>query len=446
MSNNLILSFPPDMIEYEGAQPDSQKDHTTNADFYENIPTQDFAIDEAVIPDGGSQAWMVVVGSLLAMMVAFGVSNAGGPIQEYLHNDRLSDISQSQIGWIFSLYLFLMYFGSVQTGPVFDAYGVRTLIIPGCIGWIASLFILSICKEYYQFILGFSVLGGLTCSMVFNPGLTVLGNWFLKKRGLVTGIAAAGGSITGIWAPLMLEKLFPKLGYGWTIRIFAFILLVLSVVTCILCKDRHSSHYKPNWRDAMVDFRSLRNKEFSACTFAIFLAEWAYFVPQLYLVSYARDQGLSRAFSNTLITYLSIGATIGRITPGFLADRYGAYNITILATLLSGVISFAIWLPAGSSKPGITAFSVLFGVFSGSTTSITPLCVSVISQTKDYGKRYGTAYSLASIAALTGLPIAGSLTSNNYQGLIIFTGAVYIGSSLSFLLARYWAAGFSLVF
>lgn len=89
---------------------------------------------------------------------------------------------------------------------------------------------------------------------------------------------------------------------------------------------------------------------------------------------------------------------------------------------------------------------MLFGVFSGSTTSITPLCVSVISQTKDYGKRYGTAYSLASIAALTGLPIAGSLTSNNYQGLIIFTGAVYIGSSLSFLLARYWAAGFSLVF
>lgn len=434
------------MIEYEGGAIERSEPGVANADYYEKVETSEHPIDESAIPDGGWRAWTVVFGSFLAMMVAFGVSNSEGPIQEYLHSSILSNISQSQIGWIFSIYLFLLYFGSVQTGPVFDAYGVGPLVIPGCIGWIASIFILSFCQDYYQFILGFSILGGISCSMVFNPAFTVLGNWFLKKRGLVTGIAAAGGSVTGIWAPIMLERLFPRLGYGWTIRVFAFILLALSIVACVLCRDRHSSNYKPHWRDAMIDLSSLRYKEFSACTFAIFLAEWGYFVPQLYLVSYARDQGLSRAFSNTLITYMNVGATLGRISPGFLADRYGAYNITISATLITGIIAFALWLPAGSTKAGITSYSVLFGFFGGSTTSITPICVSAISKTKDYGKRYGTAYSIASLAALTGLPIAGALTDNNYEGLIIFTGSVYLGASLFFFLARCWAAGMVKVF
>lgn len=422
----------------------SQPTASSNPDTYEKRP--EAPINESTIPDGGFKAWLVVLGSLIAMMVAFSISNAGGPIQEYLHNERLSNVPQSQIGWIFSLFLFLLYFGSIQTGPIFDAYGVRFLIIPGCIGWIASLFILSVCKEYYQFILGFSILGGLSCSMVFNPGITVLGNWFLRKRGFVTGIASSGGAITGIWAPIMFERLFTRLGYGWTIRAFAFILLALSIATCVLCRDRHSRDYRPRWRDSMIDLASLRKKNFSACTFALFLSEWGYFVPQLYLVSYARDQGLSRAFSNTLITYMNIGATVGRIAPGYLADRYGAYNISMVTAALTGIVMLAVWLPAGGTKAGITTFSVLFGILSGSTISVTPLCVSVISQTKDYGKRYGTAYSIASLAALTGPPIAGALTNNNYEGLIIFAGIVYIASAFFFLLARYWSVGFQLVF
>lgn len=403
-------------------------------------------IDDSAIPDGGWRAWLVVLGSFCSVMLPFGVLNTGGSIENYLHTERLSNRSESQIGWIFSLYAFLMYFGGIQTGPLFDTFGVRCLIVPGCIGWLAALFILSVCKEYYQFMLGFSLLGGLSASLIFNPGITVIGHWFLKRRGIAMGLAAAGGSVCGIWCSLMLNRLFPRIGYGWTIRVMGFIMLALAIITCTCCADRRPRSLKVNWKDAMIDVKSFRSKAFTACTAGIFLAEWGYFVPVLYLTSYARQQGLTVDYANALVAYLNVGSTVGRITPGWLADHYGPYNITILMTGLTGIFCLALWIPAGTTKAGITAFAVLFGIFSGSTISLTPVCVATISETSQYGRRYGTAYSVASIAALTGLPIAGALTGHNYLGLIIFSGISYLASSLAFFTARCWAAGRVLIY
>lgn len=403
-------------------------------------------IDDSTIPDGGWRAWLVVLGSFCSVMLPFGVLNTGGSIENYLHTERLSNRSESQIGWIFSLYAFLMYFGGIQAGPLFDTFGVRCLIVPGCIGWLAALFILSVCKEYYQFMLGFSLLGGLSASLIFNPGITVIGHWFLKRRGIAMGLAAAGGSVCGIWCSLMLNRLFPRIGYGWTIRVMGFIMLVLAIITCTCCADRRPRSLKVNWKDAMIDVKSFRSKAFTACTAGIFLAEWGYFVPVLYLTSYARQQGLTVDYANALVAYLNVGSTVGRITPGWLADHYGPYNITILMTGLTGIFCLALWIPAGTTKAGITAFAVLFGIFSGSTISLTPVCVATISETSQYGRRYGTAYSVASIAALTGLPIAGALTDHNYLGLIIFSGVSYLASSLAFFAARCWAAGRVLIY
>lgn len=397
------------------------------------------------VPDGGWRAWLCTLGAFCGLTATFGVSNGTGTIQNYIATEILTNCSDSKIGWIFSLWLFFMYVGSVQTGPVYDAYGPSVLLLPGCVGWTLSLFMLSLCSEYYQFILAFSVLGGISTSMIFNPSVTALGQWFNKRLSLATGVAFLGGSAGGVYVPLMLDHLFPRIGYGWSIRVLAFIVLGLCAVTCLTVRCR-TTRDDVDWHEALPDLKSLKNLDFAACSFGTFLIEWGFFVPVIYMVSYAKSQGLSSGYSGALMAYLNVGSSVGRLIPGYLAGKVGSYNVVVVSCLLAGVLALCIWIPAGTTKAGLTTFVVLFGLGSGASVSVTPNCIVSISSGKDYGKRYGTAYSMASIAVLTGAPIAGTMTGNNYLGVQLFSGCSYIAAGLAFLLARWKAAGWQKYF
>lgn len=67
-------------------------------------------------PDGGWRAWGVVLGSWCAMVPSFGLMNTIGVFEAWLADHQLKDYSKASIGWIFSLYVFFLYFGSIQVG------------------------------------------------------------------------------------------------------------------------------------------------------------------------------------------------------------------------------------------------------------------------------------------------------------------------------------------
>jgi hypothetical protein len=120
--------------------------------------------------------------------------------------------------------------------------------------------------------------------------------------------------------------------------------------------------------------------------------------------------------------------------------------MTLTATLCA-FFTLAIWLTAGENTAAIIAFAVLFGFWSGTAICLTPVCISQICKTEDYGKRYGTCYFFVSFGTLSGLPIAGQIlktNDGNYQGLIIFCGVIYFAGALTFLAARLVGTGFKL--
>ena len=115
-------------------------------------------------PEGGMEAWLVVLGSWCAMVSGMGQLNVLGTYHAWISTHQLAGYSSSSVGWIFSTFPFFLYFAGVQIGPLFDFYGPRALVITGSIGLVASLMTLSVSTEYYQIILSFGVLGGLsTC-------------------------------------------------------------------------------------------------------------------------------------------------------------------------------------------------------------------------------------------------------------------------------------------
>lgn len=106
--------------------------------------------DKDDFPEGGARAWSVVFGSFCGSFAVFGIINSTAIFQEYFSKHQLKDYSPSQIGWIFSLGLFLTFFCGVPIGPIFDARGPKVLVFCGSILLVASMMLLGLCTRKFR--------------------------------------------------------------------------------------------------------------------------------------------------------------------------------------------------------------------------------------------------------------------------------------------------------
>lgn len=379
-------------------------------------------------------------------MSALGIMNSIGTIHTYISQHQLSGTSESTIGWIFGIYTFLAFFCGIQVGPLFDAKGPRWLVLPGSILVLITWFTLGLCSKYWHFIVVFSICGGIGTSLIFTPAVTAVGHFFLVKRGLCTGMAAVGGSMGGVVWPLVLQALFPKIGFAWATRVIGFITILLVIFANLFIRARLPP--RPTTRESILpDLRIFRDPIYTLTTMGIFFVEWALFIPLTYLTSYALSRGVDSTLAYQIIAFMNVGSCFGRWLPGFVADKFGRFNTMIVTIVLSMLTTLAIWLPAGSSVPALIVYAVVFGFASGSGISLTPVCVSQLCKVENYGRYYATCYTVVSFACLTGIPIAGSLITaagGSYYGVIIFTGCSYAAAMASFISARVLGVGWSL--
>ncbi|THV94191.1 putative MFS monocarboxylate transporter [Aureobasidium pullulans] len=380
---------------------------------------------EPPFPEGGLQAWLVVFGAWAGLFAGLGITNTIAVFQSYISTHQLADYSESSIGWIFSLYTFLAFFCGIYIGPIFDKYGPRWLIAAGVVCVVAAQMLFSICTEYWHFILVFGVLNGTGCSLLFTPCLASVGHFFRERRGFATGIASAGGSIGGIVAPLMLNSLFsnPSLGWDWGIRIYGFLCLGLLSLALIFIATEGKRQHSPGPQDLQTETIPVHHNR----------------VPM---------RGLKASAKASASTIMNAGSFFGRVLPGWYADRIGAFNTNTIATFLSIIACFVIWLPFGHTKPGIIVFATVIGIAGGTNISITPVCISRLCPTESYGRYYATCFSVVSIACLIGIPIGGSIISacdGDYWTLIVFTGILYVLSFVMFLVAKSASVGWRLL-
>lgn len=298
--------------------------------------------------------------------------------------------------------------------------------------------------EFWHYIFTFSVLGGIGTSLIFTPAVSAIGHFFLSSRGTATGLASTGGSVGGILFPLLLQRLFPMVGFAWATRIIGFIIIFLLIIANLLLRSR----LPPKKRASIwPDFGIFKNGIFALTTAGVFFIEWGLFIPVSYMSTYAVHYGFSSALSFQLIAVLNVGSFFGRCLPGYVADRMGRFNTIIVTVAMCLALTLGLWLPAaellrgptGANIAALCVYGVAFGFASGSNIGLTPVCVGQLCDTLSYGKYYATCYTVVSIGCLTGIPIAGQILAvdkGEYWGLVIFTSMCYAAGLVCFVTVR----------
>ncbi|KAF2652364.1 MFS general substrate transporter [Lophiostoma macrostomum CBS 122681] len=374
-------------------------------------------------PDGGFRAWACVAGCFLLQFCGFGYINACGLFQYHYSAVLLPDQSSSSLAWITTLQICLLFLFGPAVGQLIDVYGARKVTVPFSVLAILCVCMLSLCTEYWQIMLAQGVGFGIAAAGLSLPALVLANQWFSSHRGLATGIVAAGSSFGGVIYPLFIPNLIDRVGFAAAVRWTALMQGILLVIANLLV----ATPFPPKGiqKKGGMDMAALKTPVWIFLLTGLFFCMWGLFAPLNYLPEFAADHGINYKLAQYTISVANAGSMLGRIIPGYVADRLGHFNMLVAGSLLSALLVLVFWIPLEyhSSLGGIYAFALLYGFASGGFVSLGPTCVVTLNKgmVEQLGAQLGGFCLAVALGSLSGLPIASSI--GGWLGLMGFAGA-----------------------
>ncbi|KXJ95003.1 major facilitator superfamily domain-containing protein [Microdochium bolleyi] len=370
-------------------------------------------------PDGGTGAWLAVLGAWCCSFNSFGWMNSVGVFQSYYEYGPLKNYDSSTIAWIPSLEIFFLFFLGPFVGFLFDKYGPTPLIIVGTILHVFGLMMASLATEYYQFLLAQGVCSAIGLSFLYSPAISTIATWFQKKRGLAMGVMVTGSSLGGVIFPIMLNRLIenPRTGYPWAMRISAFVVLALQIVAIFTLRTRKTPKPKSvpgaapaaKKSSAVTLAAPFKEYNFVVMLLGMFILMYGIFIPVNFLALQALEQArVSESMSLYLVAIFNGASLFGRLGSGYWSDIAGRWNVFVIAGAASGIVELALWIPA-TYEAACIGFAIAFGVLSGAFVSLLAALPATVSPLPEIGYRIGVVMLVLSLPALTMAPIGGRI-------------------------------------
>ena len=221
----------------------------------------------------------------------------------------------------------------------------------------------SLCTEYYQFFLAQAFLLGIGISLLILPAFATVSYYFRASRGFAMGLTVSGSSLGGVIWPIVFNRLFTEVSFGWAVRIAAFMMIpLLGLATLTI---RRPADFAPQPTEK-PDFSFLRNPAIIFLSVGLFFIYLGLFSPFFYVTSWTASLGFDADLAFYTISILNAASLFGRILPGIAADRIGPFNVMIFMVVASGIIATC-WTKA-TTIAGIVVFSLAYGFTSGVST------------------------------------------------------------------------------
>jgi MFS family permease len=415
--------------------------HTTPHNFLMVVEMHGYVYSGYFPFDVHYQASTDALQSFCCLFVSFGWLNCVGVFQSYYQANQLRDYSPSTVAWISSCEIFVMFFPGPIVGFFYDNHGPLYLLLFGTFMHVFGIMMTSLCTEYWQFILAQGICSPLGLNAIFNAATSSVTQWFFKKRGAAFGMMAAGSGLGGIIFPIMASHLIPRVGFGWAMRICAFLILFLCIVAIFTIRARLAPRIRKF--ELRVFWEPFTETPFILMVISCFLFFLGLFVPINFIEVQALAGGMSQHLASYLIPILNAASIFGRIIPGILADKVGRFNVQVIMCFFSAILVLALAYNATNNAAFIT-FAAFYGFASGAFVSITPAQIAFITKVEQIGVRTGVLFSAISLAGLAGSPIAGQIALHGFKHVHIFVGCMLLAGASMFTVTRFYIAKWKL--
>ncbi|CAG8908994.1 unnamed protein product [Penicillium egyptiacum] len=393
-------------------------------------------------PNGGTLAWLNVLGSFMLYFNTWGILNTFGAYQTYYESGALFHSSSSDISWVGSIAAFMLLFVGLFVGPIYDRGYLRTLLIVGSFMVVFGHMMLSLCSEFWQVVLAQGFVVGIGTGCLFVPCVAIIPQYFTTKMGAAMGAAASGSALGGVIYPIVLYRLINQIGFPWAVRVIGFIALGTLLIPISIMRLR----VKPPKVRAMVDPTAFKDPAYLAFVFTSLIAYMGLFVILFYLSFFSEATRITdSSLAFYMVPIFNAASVFGRTIPNKLADRFGPFNLLVPAALSSGLLMFC--MMAVHSKAAVIVMAILSGFMSGALIGLPPMCLAILTADKSkLGTRVGMGYAIIALGVLASGPSSGAILRNggaslDWHSLWVFGGVPTCVSGLGYAAIRVYKYG-----
>ncbi|KAJ5142445.1 uncharacterized protein N7515_001232 [Penicillium bovifimosum] len=324
--------------------------------------------DEKKLPpvDGGAQAWLFLMASAMLEALVWGYAFAFGIFQDY-YSTHEPFKGSGNIAVIGTCAMGISY--------LFAPLAIISMIlIPKIARWVSTIGVVIMClslglsslsTNVTHLILSQGIGFGVGGCFAYTPTILFMSEWFDKRKGLAFGIVWAGSGLSGIIFPLAIQWLLDQYGIEATLQVSAVTLFILSVPFLYFHRPRLPTTEIAYHR---LNFRFLYDKVFIIYQLGNTLEAVGFFLPTIYLPTYARSIGANDFMASLTITLVNLFTVFGSVIMGFLSDRYHITTCILISTVGTVLAVFFVWGFA-INIPALYVFCVAYGLLAGGFSS-----------------------------------------------------------------------------
>ncbi|XP_077151033.1 monocarboxylate transporter 1 [Ranitomeya variabilis] len=423
-------------------------------------------------PPEGGWGWVVVVGAFVSIGFSYAFPKS---ITVFFKDiEVIFGATSSEVSWISSIMLAVMYAGGPISSVLVNKYGSRPIMIGGGLLSGIGLIGASFCNTVSQLYFCIGVIGGFGLAFNLNPALTMIGKYFFKKRPIANGLAMAG-------SPVFLSTLAPMNQYfynifGWrgSFLILGGLLLNCCVAGSLMrpigpkpedlkkkvtkevleeagkCASKDDGDVNKDLIDGKAKtkptFFQTINKflDFSLFThrgFLIYLSGhtimfFGLFAPLVFLSNYAKSKNISNESAAFLLSILAFVDMVARPSMGLVANtkwiRPKIQYFFAIAVLLNGICHLL--APISTNYLGFALYAAFFGFAFGWLSSVLFETLMDLVGAQRFSSAVGLVTIVECCPVLLGPPLLGRLHDvyGDYEytyracGIVLIIASIYL--------------------
>jgi len=342
----------------------------------------------------------------------------------------------------------MMGFFSIVTGRLCDKFGPR-IVATACGLFLGLGFLLmSQINAIWQLYLLYGIMVAIGVAGCWAPMLSTVARWFVKRRGLMTGIVASGMGFGTIIIPPVAIRLISSYDWRTSYLIIGIITLAVILPTAqFLKRDPHQMGLLPYGENEIKQNSSAsEGKGFSLKeaihTKQFWMACAIYFCYGFFLLSiivhiapHAIELEITPINAANIVAIIGGLSIVGRVAIGNASDRFGikpslAFVFILVAVVLLGLqLAKELWM--------LYLFAVIFGFGYGGVIALQSPLVAKLFGLTSHGAILGIVICSGTGAGAIGSFLAGhifDITSSYYLAFFICAIITAIGFILVLLL------------
>ena len=349
----------------------------------------------------------------------------------------------TEFGWTraitsgaYSLCFLLSGVVAIAAGRLNDKFGPRAVM--SCSGLLLGIgyFLMAKIATIWELYLCYGVIVGVGMGGGIAPSLSTVARWFVKRRGLMTGMTIAGTGTGTLVTPLIANWLISTYHWRTSFTIIGIAVFILIVgLAQLLIRDPGRKGLSPYGAGTPADRSNLDAAGLSLQEAVRTAQLWILFVIYVFagffvqviivhIVIHATGLGISPVSAASVLSVAGVGSLVGRIMGGGVSDRFGNKPAIIAALILAG--AGFIWLLVARELWMLYIFAVIFGLAYGEILCMMSLLPAQLFGLRSQGVILGIIIFASTIGGGIGPVVAGRIfdITGSYQVALMICVAV----------------------